>query len=785
LSLLISWAVFPALMAVVLLGCGLAVERLAGRALPTSLLLPVGFAAAVVIGCFTTAEPSLAKLTTPGVVLVAIVGLLTAPRTRSWGSPRWPLIAVGLVFLVYAAPIVASGQATFAGFIKLDDTATWMTLTDRVMEHGRDLSGLARSSYFETLSFNISDGYPIGVFLPLGVIHQLLGTDVAWLIQPYMAFLACLLALCLWQLSGWALSSRPLCALVTVIAAQPALLYGYYLWGGIKELAAAALIALAAALGPALVRRETGWRELAPFAFAVGAIVGVLSITGLAWLGPLMVALLVAGVLAIGPAKASARSLIVLAMVAVVIVPTLTGDLTPPTSNPLNDPNAQGNLFYPLSALHVFGIWPAGDFRGSPQLAWLTYVLCALVAAGGLYGVIELVRRKGWGPLLYGGGILLAAGVIGLYGSPWVDGKALATASPAVIFLALLAGALLFSDGRRLAGGAMVAVVAVGVGWSTITAYGGVSLAPRDQLAELEDIGHEIASEGPSLMTEYLPYGVRHFLRDSDAEGASELRYHQIPLLTGSPLRKGLWADTDAFDPNGLQFQTYVLRRSPEQSRPPYPYELTDRGEYYETWERDPSLPYPIAWKGVGGGRGTDVTLDCATIRGLALQAGPGGSLAASSPLEPIFAKRSAVSWPSDWPTSGGDPVPAGGGTMTATIKVPQAGRYEAWLEGSVRSSVVLSIDGEEVGEARHELNNEGMYVDLGGLELEPGSHRLSFEFGGADLHPGSARTVDPLGSIALSGNDPAESRVVKVPVDEAGKLCGKTWDWVEALPPD
>ena len=444
-----------------------------------------------------------------------------------------------------------------------------MAITDRVMEHGRDLSGLARSSYYETLSFNLSDGYPIGVFLPLGVAQQILGTDVAWLIQPYLAFLAGLLALSLYQLSGWVLRSGPLRATVTVLAAQPALLYGYYLWGGIKELAAAALIATAAALGPALVRVDAGRRELIPFALTAAALVGCLSISGLVWLGPLMAALFVAAIVVAGAEAALVRSVALLVAIALLILPTLTGDLTPPTSNPLNDPDAQGNLFSPLSALHVLGIWPAADFRGPSQISWITYLLCALVAAAAVYGLIQLVSRKGWAPLLYGAGILVAAGAIGLYGSPWVDGKAMATASPAGIFLALLAGALLLADGRRFAGGALVGVLAIGIGWSTIGAYGGVSLAPRDQLAELEDIGHRIEGQGPSLMTEYLPYGVRHFLRDSDAEGASELRYHQIPLLTGGPLRKGLWADTDAFDPTGLRYRTMVLRRSPEQSRPP------------------------------------------------------------------------------------------------------------------------------------------------------------------------------------------------------------------------
>src|SRR5262249_57796730 len=112
-----------------------------------------------------------------------------------WRRPEpWAVVLVVLLFAAYAAPIALSGQATFAGYIRLDDTATWMALTDRVMEHGRSLAGLDPSTYEATLSFNLGDGYPIGAFLPLGVGSRLVATDVAWVIQPYMSLLAGILA---------------------------------------------------------------------------------------------------------------------------------------------------------------------------------------------------------------------------------------------------------------------------------------------------------------------------------------------------------------------------------------------------------------------------------------------------------------------------------------------------------------------------------------------------------------------------------------------------------------
>src|SRR5262249_11340477 len=140
-----------------------------------------------------------------------------------------------------------SGTATFAGYVKLDDTATFLAITDRTLEHGRDLHGLAPSSYEATLAVNLANGYPTGVFVPLGVGSQLVRSDPAWTFQPYLAFLGALLALSLYALAGGFVRATGLRAVIAVVAGQPALLYGFSLWGGAKEMFAAALLALAAA----------------------------------------------------------------------------------------------------------------------------------------------------------------------------------------------------------------------------------------------------------------------------------------------------------------------------------------------------------------------------------------------------------------------------------------------------------------------------------------------------------------------------------------------------------
>ena len=148
--LAVAWILAPLLLLALCVGCGLLVAALAGRRLPAALLGVCGFALIAVAGQLTTLTDATAELTTP-----------LSSRWRSPASPPrpanhlkgsgtlriasgawWGIGAGAAVFAVYAAPIVLSGEPTIAGFIKLDDTATWLALTDRIADHGRDLGGL-------------------------------------------------------------------------------------------------------------------------------------------------------------------------------------------------------------------------------------------------------------------------------------------------------------------------------------------------------------------------------------------------------------------------------------------------------------------------------------------------------------------------------------------------------------------------------------------------------------------------------------------------------------------
>ncbi|MDX6588242.1 MAG: hypothetical protein QOI31_2715 [Solirubrobacterales bacterium] len=773
-ELLVAWVAFCAIQILTWLGCGSLVARVVPGEIPRSLLAPIGFCVVVVAGGYMTAIPGLAGFTTPLVVVMALAGLVLAPPWR--GRRPSPWLAGGLiaVFAVYAAPIVLSGSATFAGYIRLDDTATWLALTDRVMDAGRDIDGLAPSSYEATLFFNLADGYPVGAFIPLGVGRALTGMDAAWLIQPYMALLAVLLALALWDLSGRLLASARARALVVLAAAQPALLYGYYLWGGLKELAAAALIALVACLAFRAARQEgdrvqargltpgvgsdpAGFRLLVPVALAIAALIGCLSLAGAVWVGPLLLGALAYSVAAASPRVAAVRAATLVGLVAVMVVPVvLGGALLPPTSSPLDDPSARGNLIEPLSALQTLGIWPAGDFRVDADQMSVTTALCVFAGAAALTGWVVAARGRRWDLVAYLVGVPAAALAISLVGSPWVEGKAFAIVSPVLLFAAFLACIWAWSERRFILGAGVAALLGCGVVWSNALAYNEANLAPRDQLAELEEIGEMLDGDGPVLMTEYQPYGVRHFLRDADAEGASELRRRVVPLADGSTLAKGLWADTDDFRADAFEpYEALVLRRSPEQSRPPGEYELDWAGDYYEVWVRGEDASPASERLPLGQGRSPVAEPQCTEVRELA-RVVPGGTLRAAEGREPVLLQGSQ-------------------GEVDLS-----GGLYSIWLDDSVRGVAELRIDGEEVSSVHHFLNNEGLYTLLGELELDSGRHEISVSFGQPFFAPGSGGQSEH-GSLAVKPE--TEARLTTMPAEDAAQLCGEQWDWVEAVP--
>lgn len=802
MEFLAAWVGFPLAFAALVCGWGLLVEAAAGRPLPGALLPGAGFAALIValdLPGFVDALAGAAFAVGIGGAALgfAVTALGRGPRAGRPRPARWTLVAAGGAFLLYAAPTLLSGAPAVDGYIRLDDSATWTVLGDYVLRHGTDLSGLAPSTHQSALTAYLPGHYPVGAFLPLAATGRLIGTDLAWVYSSYLACVAALLSLALYDLAGRMVASRAVCAGIAVLAACSGLLYGYVGWGGIKEVVAAALIAVLAALAPSAVdldrERDAPLamvRAVLPLGVVCAGALSALSVGAAAWILVILAPAVVVAVRRLGPVIAGGAALVVGLVAAagslVAIGGAEFGKVL--TTKPTAPGELLGNLIEPLSPVQVLGIWPAGDFRLHPSESGSTTVLLIVLGACVVAGIVAAVRAGAWPLLGYGIGVVVAAALICIPSSPWVDAKALAVASPAPL---LLAGVGIASLNREAWGRAipimLTLLVAGGVVWTDVRAYHDANLTPHARHQELADIGSRFRADKPALMTEYDPWGARWFLRRMDGEGASELRYRVVPLLDGSQTPKTTTADIDRYQLAGISvYRALVLRRSPVASRPPSMFRLAWTGRYYEVWLRRPGASVVLQHLGLGNAAGTGAVASCADVRRLARVAGADGRLIAAASRSAAIAGLDTGNHPADWtpaPGVAGALLPFGAGTARVAVRVPRAGSYDVWLGGALKAKTTVSVDGVKAGTLRGELQYDGQWLHVGSRPLAAGEHLISVHSTGGDLVPGSGGDPYPLGPVALSPSA-ARGALTSVASARATSLCNRSLDWIEAVRP-
>ncbi len=824
MTLAVAWIVLPIVLSALSLGCGLLLETVSGIRLPGALLLPAGFIIISLATQFPHMADSTAWLQTPLVIVLALTGYGVARPWKRFQLDRWLAGSVGGVYAVFAAPVVLAGQATFLGYIRLDDTAFYQSMLDRAAAHSYNTVGLPPGTYGSALYEGYNFGYPLGSFLPLDTAHTLLRVDTLWLWQPYLAFLAALTALGLYQLTAGFLQSRALRACVAFFGSQAALYYGYALWGGVKELFVPIVILFAACLVPGL--RTGGPRQVIPLAAASAAAIGGLSVGGGIWIVPTIVAgltILIVSVVraaegvtqrtAAAPGAqpdlvgrivgffvtylrawttAGVYSVAALGL-AIPILSVSAHRLNHISKFTSGGKNGIGNLPHPLSWWQLPGIWPGGYFGYAPANITLTHLLGALVVLGAIFAVVMAWRRGRWEIVVAFATAIFACLVYVERATPWVGGKALAASSPLVLGIGLAGVAVVIESRRQVEGGiaiALFAVIAGAVLWSNALQYHAALLAPSPRLMELEKIGAKFSGQGPGLLTEYEPYAARHFLRGMAALEPSELGPPQqyAYLSNGKPAPQGVSPDVDELDlKHLLYFRTLIVRRTGSESRPPSAYSLAWSGRYYDVWQRPPGDSGIIKHLSLGSRFQPAAVPDCQDVMKLAQQAS-----AAHGVLKTVYRSPVTVIEP-----DGRIAVPKQFGLhgeaygleyrtipyrLELFFKVKSAGNYTVWVGGSFSSTLTAKIDGQSVGQEKNQTEWPGNFLDFGSVHLTRGSHKLGIAHSGPDWSPGSAaRQPFGLGPFVIAqGTD--QQKVSRIQPSKARSLCGKSLDWIEAV---
>jgi hypothetical protein len=817
-----AWLVFPAVMLAVCSGCGLLLEAVAGWRLPGPLVPVAGFALAMVAVTFAASSTTTAEAATPLIGVLGVGGFILGRGRlrelrrdgRSVGG--WALVVAAVVFLLCAAPVVMSGNATFLGYYILNDSSFHLGLANLVVGHGPRTTDLPQDGYTALVGTYILTDYPTGADALLGALSKLDGAqNVAWNLQPYLAVVLALGAAGLYELLDGVVSSRPLRCACALIAGLNGMIYALYAIASIKELVSITMLTMLACL---VVRSVDHLRPrgVIPIVVVTAAVFDALGITAVPWVG-VPVAVFVLASLWRTRARISAftraRSLPALSApisrtgpaitlaglaLAAVLYPIIR---TAPTffhvssivlsSASDTGGGALGYLIAPLSKFQMLGIWPDYDFRFGLPHVHITYFLIGIAVASGVLGGLWLIRTRAWPPLL----LLVGNGVSAIYllhrSTPYAASKVMLIVSVAVVLIVTMGAAALSDARRRIEAWILIATLAAGVLWTDGLTYRYDSVAPSGKLHELAAIDSRYNGQGPVLF----PYGdsfANYLLHDLTPSTSYQPGVQPVPVRNYTPFQQfQLRWDTDNINPPFLDsFRLLVADGSPAFSRPPGNWELIDRGRYYNVWRRTSRVTV-IEHVGFGTYPYSSQVPRCGVVTRTARTAIRDHARLAyvlgSTTATLIPARQKSL--PPGWVPVGGDPdelIPREGpGSINGEITAPRSGSYQVWFDGDFSQKFTVSVDGHQVGSIINQLGPLQQATKIATIQLTAGRHTVTISrpaanslLPGADDPNPNNRAVGPLMFVNNSPNYTVSTIAPK----QAKTLCGKSLDWLEII---
>jgi hypothetical protein len=345
----------------------------------------------------------------------------------------------------------------------------------------------------------------------------------------------------------------------------------------------------------------------------------------------------------------------------------------------------------------------------------------------------------------------------------------------------------------RLLAWPAAAVVAAAVLYGNALAYHEITLAPRDQLRDLEQLGTRLTGRGPTLYPAFGEYA-EYFLRRQRATSLvnpPQFRLEVRPEAAAG--RSGIqfaW-DLDDFVPSFVQSFGYIVERgNPVASRPPSNYVLVERTRYHRVWRKELRGPRVLRHYAFYGRASERSRSKCRRIGDAARGAGPEAK-AAYTLMHTIalFEPARAQSRPRGWGPgyAAGSLMPHGPGRMSGPIRVAQEGRYRVWLGGSFGRPVDVSLDERSIGSIGYHENYPGQFEYLGERDMTRGGHSVEIVRGRGSLHPGSGNGVQQsIGPLMLERTSADEDRVHYAPAERAMDLCrgSAPLDWLEVVAP-
>ncbi|MGA7704930.1 MAG: hypothetical protein WB998_08555, partial [Solirubrobacteraceae bacterium] len=586
-------------------------------------------------------------------------------------------------------------------------------------------------------------------------------------------------------------------ALAAFAAMAANLTYQYALQGNIKEIGLLAILCAGVALGREAIELGRGYAGavlmavVAAAAMAAYNAVAVPFLGSLAlflglglllvrhsrpsrsWIGPLLVGLGLAGLLAI-PSLLSFKTFFSVAS---------TGQSA---GGAAGVPIQLGQLLRPLPLSQLSGVWLSGEYRAaiaSHHAGLLTSVATVAILVAIVPCVAWALRRRAVA-------VPAAIGMVGLVllivfprVSPYAQGKLLAMCGPLVV-LAGMAG-LLYPRGRRwrvlglvLVAGATLAILA-----SDLLAYNHDRVAPTARMEAIRQTGDHFAGRGLVLWNEFEEFA-KYFARAAKISVPFEALTPQQVELRHPTYFYGHYFDLDEELLSFIErYPIIVTRRSPAASRPPANYKLVYENAYYLGWERT-SKPEVLEHMPLQGLYSPTFPVDCPTLAAMVAKAPRTAHLIeAQSPEVVSYEPQPNPKRPARWlpdPGQAGSVYTAGPGRIEGTLTVKHPGSYRVWVQGDFPRPLHVRVDGRAVGSVSGS-NTPLQWLRAATVHLAAGPHRVEVEKAPGRDHLGPGEwAVGTFGAVALQSEEP--ERMVALPLSAWHSLCGKEADWVEVV---
>ena len=807
-EMILIWLVAPLAFFFICYGVGLSISLITRRPMNSAVVASSGLLLITIIGSVSSGFSSTAKYSAWIIGAIAATCLIGA---AIWFRPyfrfdRQASLAGLITYILFSLPVMAYGKPSWAGWVQLDDNSSWYAISDRLMNIGNSVPNPIATTYDRVIEIYMSGNgfnyggvnnglysYPLGAYVPFGVMSKLTNVELAWLFQPFLSICAALAAMLFVIILRKRISNKYFLVGIASFSTMASLMYSYVMWGGIKEIMILVPVTL---LALTLIRSMEKGAGKDLLIYPLIAILGFIFIGGKASVGLMAPIIIVAILLKISLINRqwfiyliSGGGLVAVGAAFYLGTGNSLGKLLVPE---IRD---NGNLYGPLNLLQGMGIWPAKDFRLIPMAVPVTYAVIFLVIGFAIYGIYASVRRGMW---VIPSMVFSCVAVVvysNIWGGVWLTGKALAVASPIFLLAASVGAYELWNRANRarrnLVGwervpwlqSSLILVVVAGVLFSDVLTYRNTWLAPYPQLSELQEINKKYAGQGPTLMTEYSPYGARYFLKDMATESASELRVHTIPLRDGSQLPKGAAADIDLFANSSIDFfNLLVLRKAGNSSRPPLNYSLEWSGKSYDVWKKNDTKLTIKSTFPIGNNFTPAATPTCPEVVQFLKGRKSGDQVYTVERAPTLMVDFSTGDLPPNWlpiAAPNGGVQRSGPGAFSREFAVNGAGDYSFWLAGSYPGRLQVQVDGLEIfsGSQIYE-GNSSLTNPLSTTHLAFGRHVLTLIYQTPWYMPGSAVNYQ-FGPIYLSTQTAGTSKVEKVSRAGLANLCKRNLDWI------